>query len=55
VGEPTSVPTAAAIANAIYDAVGVRVTSLPMTSEKVLAAIREKGAQGAAQLAAPRT
>ena len=55
VGEPTSVPTAAAIANAIYDAVGVRVTSLPMTSEKVLAAIREKRAQGAAQLAAPRT
>ena len=58
VGEPTSVPTAAAIANAIYDAVGVRVTSLPMTSEKVLAAIREKraqGAQGAAQLAAPRS
>jgi nicotinate dehydrogenase medium molybdopterin subunit len=55
VGEPTSVPTAAAIANAIYDAVGVRVTSLPMTSEKVLAAIREKRAQGAAQLAAPRS
>jgi len=55
VGEPTSVPTAAAIANAIYDAVGVRVTSLPMTSEKVLAAIREKRAQGTPQLAAPRT
>ena len=55
VGEPTSVPTAAAIANAIYDAVGVRVTSLPMTSEKVLAAIREKRAQGTPQLAAPRS
>jgi CO/xanthine dehydrogenase Mo-binding subunit len=54
VGEPTSVPTAAAIANAIYDAVGVRVTSLPMTSEKVLAAIREKRAQVTAQLLAPR-
>jgi CO/xanthine dehydrogenase Mo-binding subunit len=39
VGEPTSVPTAAAIANAIYDAVGVRLTSLPATAEKVLAAI----------------
>jgi CO/xanthine dehydrogenase Mo-binding subunit len=39
VGEPTSVPTAAAIANAIYDAVGVRITSLPATPEKVLAAI----------------
>src|SRR5260370_1200297 len=31
VGEPTLVPTAAAIANAIYDAVGVRITSLPAT------------------------
>jgi len=40
VGEPTSVPTAAAIMNAIFDAVGVRITSLPATAEKVLAAIR---------------
>jgi CO/xanthine dehydrogenase Mo-binding subunit len=39
VGEPTSVPTAAAILNAIYDAVGVRITSLPATAERVLAAI----------------
>ena len=36
VGEPTLVPTAAAILNAIYDAVGVRITSLPATPEKVL-------------------
>jgi CO/xanthine dehydrogenase Mo-binding subunit len=42
VGEPTSVPTAAAILNAIHDAVGVRITSLPATAEKVLAAIRAK-------------
>lgn len=42
VGEPTSVPTAAAIANAIYDAVGVRIHSLPATAEKVLMALREK-------------
>jgi hypothetical protein len=28
--------------NAIYDAVGVRITSLPATPEKVLMAIREK-------------
>jgi CO/xanthine dehydrogenase Mo-binding subunit len=40
VGEPTAVPTAAAILNAIHDAVGVRVASLPATSEKVLAAIK---------------
>jgi hypothetical protein len=36
------VPTAPAIANAIYDAVGVRITDLPITPERVLAAIREK-------------
>jgi CO/xanthine dehydrogenase Mo-binding subunit len=40
VGEPSLVPTAAAILNAVYDAVGVRITSLPATAEKVLAAIR---------------
>jgi CO/xanthine dehydrogenase Mo-binding subunit len=40
VGEPTAVPTAAAILNAIHDAVGVRITSLPATAEKVLAAIK---------------
>ncbi|HSG95449.1 MAG TPA: molybdopterin cofactor-binding domain-containing protein, partial [Afifellaceae bacterium] len=44
VGEPTSVPTAATILNAIHDAVGVRITSLPATAEKVLAAIKAKGA-----------
>jgi len=36
--------TAGAIANAIYDAVGVRITSLPITPEKVLNALRLKGA-----------
>jgi nicotinate dehydrogenase medium molybdopterin subunit len=45
VGEPTSVPTAAAILNAIHNAVGVRITSLPATSERVLAAIQAKRAQ----------
>jgi nicotinate dehydrogenase medium molybdopterin subunit len=42
VGEPTSVPTAAAVLNAVYDAVGVRITSLPATPEKVLAALRRR-------------
>ncbi len=39
VGEPPVVPVAAAIANAIKDAVGVRMTQLPMTPERVLAAL----------------
>ena len=39
VGEPPVVPVAAAIANAIKDAVGVRMTHLPMTPERVLAAL----------------
>ena len=39
IGEPALVPTAPAIMNAIYDAVGVRITSLPATPEKVLAAL----------------
>ncbi len=42
VGEPTSVPTAAAILNAIHDAVGVRITALPATAEKILSAIKAK-------------
>lgn len=41
VGEMAMVPTAAAIANAIYDAIGIRLTELPMTPERVLAAIHE--------------
>ena len=41
-GEPPTVPTAAAIANAIYNATGARVFALPMTPDRVLAALREK-------------
>lgn len=42
IGEPGLVPTAPAIANAIYDAVGVRIRDLPITPEKVLRALQEK-------------
>ncbi|SJZ30508.1 xanthine dehydrogenase family protein molybdopterin-binding subunit [Selenihalanaerobacter shriftii] len=42
VGESGLVATAPAIANAIYDAVGVRIKELPITPEKLLAAIKEK-------------
>jgi len=42
IGEPTPCPTAPAIINAIYDAVGVTIRDLPATPEKVLKAIKEK-------------
>lgn len=40
IGEHPMVPTAPAIANAVYNAVGVRIDTLPITSEKVWAALR---------------
>jgi xanthine dehydrogenase molybdenum-binding subunit len=46
IGEPGLVPTAPAIANAIYDAVGVRIKDLPITPEKVLAALKAKEKEG---------
>ena len=42
VGEPLMVPGAPAIANAVYNAIGVRFTRMPITPEKVLEALREK-------------
>ncbi|MBX9812824.1 MAG: molybdopterin-dependent oxidoreductase [Burkholderiales bacterium] len=47
IGEPAMVPTAPAIINAIYDAVGVRITRLPATPERVLEALRAKRANEA--------
>ena len=41
-GEASSCSTLAAIANGIYDAVGVRIKDLPITPEKILQALREK-------------
>jgi xanthine dehydrogenase YagR molybdenum-binding subunit len=38
-GEPPVIPTAAAVANAVYNATGVRVRELPMTPMRVLAAL----------------
>ena len=43
IGETSNVPVAAAIANAVHDAVGVRIRDLPITAEKVLAALKEQG------------
>ena len=44
VGEIAVDPVAPAIANAIFDAVGVRITSLPITPEKVLRGLNEADA-----------
>ena len=41
VGEPPSIPVAPAIANAIFDAVGVRIRDLPITPEKIFKALHE--------------
>jgi nicotinate dehydrogenase subunit B len=41
VGESATVPSAAAIANAIYDATGVRFRELPFTPERILKGLRE--------------
>jgi len=43
-GEGLTNPTAGAIGNAVYNAVGVRITELPITPEKVLKALEEKAA-----------
>ena len=39
IGETGNIPTAAAIANAVEDACGVRITSLPITAEKIYQAL----------------
>jgi len=43
IGEVANTPTAAAVANAVADACGVRIMDLPVTSEKVYRALRGKG------------
>jgi CO/xanthine dehydrogenase Mo-binding subunit len=44
IGEPPVVPVAAAIANAVHDAVGVRICDLPLTAEKVFKTLRAEAA-----------
>lgn len=41
VGEHTMIPVAPMVANAVYDAVGIRIKRLPVTAEKIALAIRE--------------
>jgi len=42
-GEPPRIPTAGALANAVYNATGARVTRMPMTPDVVLEALANKG------------
>ena len=42
IGEPSLLPTAPAIVNAIQNAIGVRIRELPATPEKILKALEEK-------------
>jgi 4-hydroxybenzoyl-CoA reductase alpha subunit len=53
VGQGPLLPVPPAVANAVYDAVGVRIDEVPVTPEKVLAAIRAK-AQGKAGRFGPK-
>ena len=41
-GEASLLPTSAAIANAVYDAVGVRIMDLPITPDKIIKALKEQ-------------
>jgi xanthine dehydrogenase YagR molybdenum-binding subunit len=41
-GEPARVPSSAAIANAVYNAIGVHVREIPMTPKRVLEALKRK-------------
>jgi CO/xanthine dehydrogenase Mo-binding subunit len=42
IGEPSSTSGAPAVVNAIADAIGVRLTQLPCTPERILTAIKER-------------
>ena len=42
VGEPPLIATAPAIANAVYNAIGVRIKDLPISPDKVLRELKQK-------------
>jgi xanthine dehydrogenase YagR molybdenum-binding subunit len=44
-GEPPRIPATAAIANAVYNALGIHIREIPMTPAKVLAALKRKEVQ----------
>ncbi len=50
IGEAALNPTAAALANAVYDAIGIRFTEIPITPEKVLRALKQNSEKRLAEL-----
>ena len=42
IGEAANLPIAAAVANAVEDALGVRIKSLPITADKIYAALHDR-------------
>ena len=49
IGELPTCPIAPAVANAVFDAIGVRISDLPITGEKIVKSLKESGsARGAA-------
>jgi nicotinate dehydrogenase subunit B len=55
VGEPSSAIVSAAISNAVFDAVGVRLRSVPFSPDKVLAALKVLGPRGILPATTERT
>ena len=42
-GEPPAISPMAAISNAVFNAIGARVSTVPLTPDRVLAALEKKG------------
>ena len=57
-GEPPAISPGAAISNAVANAIGVRVQNLPLTPDRVITALTQKGGNGrmkSFEYAAPKT
>jgi CO/xanthine dehydrogenase Mo-binding subunit len=55
IGEPPACPTAAAVANAVYDAIGIRVMELPLSAERVYLALQAGGKRATTAGGDPRS
>jgi xanthine dehydrogenase YagR molybdenum-binding subunit len=53
VGEPPIIPTPAALANALTDALGVRIRELPFTREKIIQAVKSQTQEMARESTSP--